>query len=95
VRQLGVMARTTAIAVTAAFLRIAAGATAAGAAARQRSGTARAQLVNRVTAGAPAGRAGYAPDGAHVMAAMVAVAGLLAFGFIVVTIIRRRVRTTG
>ncbi len=78
------------LAVTAVLLWIAADATVAGATTRYRSGIVRAQLVNHVTAGGSTAPAGYVANGADVIAGMVAVAGLLAFAFIVVTLIRRR-----
>lgn len=72
-------------------LAVVAGTTAASAATRYRSGSVRTQLVdtNHVTSNAASASLGL--TGPDVMAAIVGLMALLAFVFIVVTFIRRRV----
>ncbi len=68
-----------------------AGSTVAAASTRLRSGAVREQLVNHVNAVGSAAQPSIVPNGANAMFAVVALMALLAFVFLVVTFIRRRV----
>jgi hypothetical protein len=70
---------------------VTAGTAVASASPRLRSGAVREQLVSHVNAVGSTAQSGIVPNGANAMFAVVALMALLAFVFLVVTFIRRRV----
>ncbi len=68
-----------------------AGIAVASASTRLRSGAVREQLVSHVNTVGSTAQSGIVPNGANAMFAVVALMALLAFVFLVVTFIRRRV----
>jgi hypothetical protein len=68
-----------------------AGSAIATAATRYRSGSVRGHLVSHVSPASPGAKSGIVTTGADAMAIVVAVMAFVALGFLIVTLVRRRV----